>query len=92
MPNMQVLSPYYVKDHMKATLYWQMCGFIFQIWAQLIDSNTVIVLESIHWDWLSIYFIYFWLLFRFKSKYGCPIRSKITKLYFISNIIQLPEV
>ena len=33
MPNMQVLCPYYVKDHMKAMLLWQMCGFIFQIWA-----------------------------------------------------------
>ena len=31
----------------------------------------------------------FLLLFRFKSKYGCPISSKITKLYFILNIIQL---
>ena len=29
------------------------------------------------------------LLFCFKSKYGCPISSKITKLYFILNIIQL---
>ena len=33
----------------------------------------------------------FWLLFRFKSKCGCPITSKITNLYFISNIIQLPR-
>ena len=33
----------------------------------------------------------FLLLFRFKSKYGCAISSKITKLYFISNIIQLPR-
>ena len=39
MPNMQVLCPY-VKDHMKAMLYWQMYGFIFQIWAQWIDSKT----------------------------------------------------
>ena len=28
MPNMQVLCPYYVKDHMKAMLPWQMCGCI----------------------------------------------------------------
>ena len=41
MPNMQVLCPYYVQDHMKAMLYWQMCGFIFQIWAQLIDSKII---------------------------------------------------
>ena len=41
MPNMQVLCPYYVNDHIKAMLYWQMCGFIFQIWAQLIDSKTI---------------------------------------------------
>ena len=43
MPNMQVLCPYYVKDHMKAMLHWQMCGysgFIFQISAQWIDSKT----------------------------------------------------
>ena len=33
----------------------------------------------------------FLMLFRFKSKCGCPISSKITKLYFISNIIQLPR-
>ena len=33
----------------------------------------------------------FLLLFRFKSKYGCPISSKIIKLYSISNIIQLPR-
>ena len=41
MPNMQVLCPYYVKDHMKAMLYWQMCGFIFQISAQWIESKTI---------------------------------------------------
>ena len=39
--NMQVLCPYYVKDHMKAMLHWQMCGFIFQIWAQWIDCKTI---------------------------------------------------
>ena len=41
MPYMQVLCPHYVKDHVKAMLYWQMCGFIFQIWAQCIDSKTI---------------------------------------------------
>ena len=41
MPNMQGLCPYYLKDHMKAMLYWQICGFIFQIWAQWIDSKTI---------------------------------------------------
>ena len=79
MPNMQVLCPYYVKGNMKAMLYWQMCSFIFQIWAQWIDSKTTEI--SI------ILFQTFWRLFRFKSKYGCPISSKITKLYFISKII-----
>ena len=39
---MQVLCPYYVKDHMKAMLHWQMCGYISQIWAQWIDSKTII--------------------------------------------------
>ena len=43
MPNMQGLCPYfYLKDHnMEAMLYWQMCGLIFQIWAQWIDSKTI---------------------------------------------------
>ena len=79
MPNMQVLCPYYVKEHMKAMLYWQMC-FIFQIWAKRIDSKLIKHLFHI-----------FLQLFRFNSKYGCPISSKITKVYFISNIIQLPR-
>ena len=58
-------------------LHWQMCGFNSQIWAQWIDSKTI----DKH------LFHTFLLLFRFKSKYGCPISSKITKLYFILNII-----
>ena len=29
----------------------------------------------------------FLVLFRFKSKYGCPKSSNITKLYFILNIM-----
>ena len=41
MPNMQVLCPYYVKHHMKAMLHLQMCGCIFQIWAQSIDPKTI---------------------------------------------------
>ena len=41
MPNMQVLCPYYVKNHMKAMLHWQMCGCIFKIWAQWIDYKTI---------------------------------------------------
>ena len=41
MPNMQVLYPYYVKNHMKAMLHWQMCGCIFKIWAQTIDYKTI---------------------------------------------------
>ena len=77
---MQVLCPYYVKDHMKAMLHWQMCGFVSQIWAQWIDSKTIKHL-----------FYKFLLLFCFKSKYSCPISSKITKLYFILNIKQLPR-
>ena len=81
MPNMQVLCPYYVKYHMKAMLNGQMRGFISQIWAQWIDSKQLI----------KHLFHTFLLLFRFKSKYGCPISSKITKLYFILNIIQLPR-
>ena len=41
MHNMQVLCPYYVKDHMKAMLHWQMGGFISKIWAQWIDFKTI---------------------------------------------------
>ena len=81
MQNMQVLCPFYVKDHMKAMLHWQMCGFISQIWAQWIDCKTI--------DYKDL-FRTFLLLFRFRSKYGCPISSKITKLYLSLNIIQLP--
>ena len=83
MPNMQVLCPYYVKDHMQAVLHWQMCGFISQIWAQCYKSILKQLIKHL--------FNKFLLLFRFKSKYGCPISSKITKLYFILNIIQLPR-
>ena len=39
---MQVSCPFYVKDQLRAMLYWQMCGFIFQIWAHWIDSKTII--------------------------------------------------
>ena len=63
-------------------LHWQMCGFISQIWTQWIDSITI--------DYKHLFHT-FLLLFRFKSNYGCPISSKITKLYFILNIIQLPS-
>ena len=41
MPNIAFWCPYYLKDHMKAMLYWQISGFIFQIWAQWIDSKTI---------------------------------------------------
>ena len=43
--------------------------------------------ESIQKQLIKHLFYTFWLLVRFKSKYGCPISYKITKLYFISNII-----
>ena len=58
-------------------LHWQMCGCIFQIWVQGIDNETILIKHLFHT---------FLLLFRFKSKYSCPTTSKITKLYFISNI------
>ena len=83
--NMQVLCPYYVKkkkNHMKVMLHWQMCGCICKIWAQWIDYKTS--------DKAFISYI-FLLLFRLKSKCGCPISSKITKLYFISNIYTVTQ-
>ena len=39
--NMQVSCPFYVKDQLRTMLYWQMCGFISQIWAQWIDYKTI---------------------------------------------------
>ena len=76
---MQVSSPYYVKDHIK-----QCC----------IDRCVVLSLkfelsESILKQLIKHLLHTFLLLFHFKSKYGCPISSKITKSYFILNIIQL---
>ena len=79
MPNMQVLYPYYVENHMKAMLDWQMCGCILKF-----ELN-----ESIIKQLIKHLFHTFLLLFRFKSNCGCPISSQITKLYFTSNIIQL---
>ena len=38
---LQVLYPYYVENHMKAMLHWQMCGCIGKIWAQRIDYKTI---------------------------------------------------
>ena len=58
----------------------QMCSFI---------SQTLS--ESILKQLIKHLFHTFLLLFRFKSKYGCPISSKITKLYVILNITQLPR-
>ena len=75
---MQVLCPYYVKR------------------PHCIDRCVVLSLkfelsESILKQWIKHLFHTFLLLFCFKSKYGCPISSKITKLYFILNIIKLPR-
>ena len=47
--------------------------------------------ESILKQLIKYLFHTYLLLFRLKSKYGCPISSKLTKLYFILNIIQLPR-
>ena len=76
MHNMQVLCPYNVQDHKKA-MFEQICKF------ELSESMLKQLIKHL--------FHTFLLLFRFKSKYGCPISSKITKLYFILNIIQLPR-
>ena len=82
MPNMQVLCPYYVKDHMKAMLLRQMYGFIFQKF-ELSELILKQLIKHLFHTLLTV--------IRVKSKYGCPISSKITQLYFISNIIQLPR-
>ena len=62
-------------------LHWQMCGFI----SKFELSESILKQLSKH------LFYTFLLLFCFKSKHGCPISSKITKLYFILNIMQLPR-
>ena len=82
MPNMQVLCPYYVKKPRESN--------------DALTDGVVVSLkfelnESIIKQLIKHLFHTFWLLFRFKSKCGCPISSKITKLYFILNIIQLPR-
>ena len=55
------------------------------------ELNESIIKQYIKHLFHTFFFFFFLLLFRFKSKCGCPISSKITKLYFISNIIQLPR-
>ena len=74
---MQVLCPYYVQDQ-------QCC-----IDRCVVSSLKFELSESILKQLIKHLFHTFLLLFRFKSKYDCPISSKITKLYFILNIIQL---
>ena len=78
---MQALCPYYLKVHMKAMLHHR-C---------LVLSLKFELSESILKQLIKHLFHTFLLLFHFKSKYGCPTSSKIKKLYFILNIIQLPR-
>ena len=59
--------------------------------ACVVLSLKVELSESILKQLVKHLFCTFLLLFRFKSKYGYPVSSKITKLYFILNIIQLPS-
>ena len=82
MGNMQVLCPCYVKDHMKAMLQFDRC---------MVLPLKFELSESILKQLIKHLFHTFLLLFHFKSKYGGPISFKITKLYFILNIIQLPR-
>ena len=86
MPNSQVLCPYYVKD--------QHAHESNVVLTDVVLSFKFELSESILKQLIKHLFHTFWLvLFRFKSKYGCPISSKITKLYFILNIIySYPEV
>ena len=69
-------------------LHWQMCDFTC---TYMYVSLKFELSESILKQLIKHLFHKFWLLFHFESKYGCPISSKITKLYFILNIIQLPR-
>ena len=56
MHDMQVLCPYYVKDHMKAILHWLMCGLISQF--ELSESILKLLIKLL--------FHTFLLLFRMK--------------------------
>ena len=67
---------------MKAMLHWQIC-VVLSLKFELSD----LILKQL----IKHLFHTFLLLFRFKSIYGSRISSKITKLYFILNIIQLPR-
>ena len=59
-------------------LHWQMCVVCFKF--ELIES----ILKQM----IKLLFHTFLLLFHSKSQHGCPISSKITKLYFDLNIIK----
>ena len=39
---MQVLDPYYVKNHMKVMLHWQMCGYYLKF-----ELNELIIKQLI---------------------------------------------
>ena len=80
---MQVLCPYCVKHHMKAMLHMIVRCVILPLKFELSKSILKQLIKHL--------FHTFLLLFLFKSKYGCPISSKITKLYPILDIIQLPR-
>ena len=81
---MQVLCPYYIRKrpHESNVALTDVRCYL---------SSLSSCSESILKQLIKHLFHTFLLLFRFKSKYGCPISSKITKLYFILNTIQLPK-
>ena len=68
---MQVLCPYYVKDHKKFVVI----SLKFELSESILKQLTK-----------HLFHTFILTLFRFKSKYGCPISSKITKLYFIFDL------
>ena len=78
---MQVLCPYYVK---KKTHESNVCIDRCVVASLKFELNESII-KTIDKAFIS------YIFYCFKSKCGCPISSKITKLYFILNIIQLPR-
>ena len=76
---MQLLCPYYVKGPHKSNVA------LTDVWTYVFKFELI---ESILKQLIKLLFHTFLPLFRSKSQHGCPISSKITKLYFDLNIIQ----
>ena len=61
MPNMQGLCPYYLKDHMKAMLYWQTChrcvvlSFKFELSVSILKQ---LIIKAIYMYFINFYYYF----------------------------------